>query len=389
MKYVVKPTEEGEALRRFFRTLLLIFILFLSWPFIEKQLEKTAIYPVLEQFKIEVQAISESPQVTAAIETIYTAINQLAGKIENKAELLPNPEQDSIKKPELTIPATQSFSVHNIALGDSKEKVEKLAGAPKRNTYNEYGTEWYAYHDNYHNFFMVTYDTANKVAGLYTNQDLISSKNGVKLGSTKEVVLQQFGKPLNQIRKGLVFYQFEKERDYDVFSLEDSYVTLFYDKHAGNTVTAIQIMDEDLEQAKNHFYTNGSQALKEGFELQLFDLTNADRVKHGISVLKWDDHVLETARKHSLDMAEKNYFSHTNLEGQSPFDRMKEDRVFFTVAGENLAMGQFSSIFAHEGLMNSLGHRENILRPEYQYLGVGVAFNSKSQPYYTENFFRK
>jgi uncharacterized protein YkwD len=57
------------------------------------------------------------------------------------------------------------------------------------------------------------------------------------------------------------------------------------------------------------------------------------------------------------------------------------------LAGENLAYGQFSSIFAHEGLMNSLGHRENILRKDYEYLGVGVAFNDESQPYYTENFF--
>ena len=39
--------------------------------------------------------------------------------------------------------------------------------------------------------------------------------------------------------------------------------------------------------------------------------------------------------------------------------------------------------------MNSLGHRENILKPDYKFLGVGVAFNAESQPYYTENFFSK
>ncbi|MEH7389738.1 CAP domain-containing protein [Bacillus sp. JJ1474] len=343
----------------------------------------------MDRFKDEVHAISENPQVSVAIETIFSAINQLAGKMDEKVELLPNKDLIPIDKPKLSIPSSQTFSIHNIVLGEGKENVEKLAGPPKRSTYNEYGSKWYTYHENYHNFFMVTYDTNEKVAGLYTNQDLISSAKGIKLGSSKEAVLQQLGKPLNQIRKGLVFYQYDKERDYDVFSIDQSNVTVFYDKHAKNTVTAIQMIDEDLEQAKNHFYTDGSEQLKEGFEYQLFDLTNADRVKHGISVLKWDDQVKETARKHSLDMADKNYFSHTNLDGQSPFDRMSEDQVSFTVAGENLAMGQFSSIFAHEGLMNSLGHRENILRPEYQYLGVGVAFNIKSQPYYTENFFRK
>ncbi|MFC6602600.1 CAP domain-containing protein [Ectobacillus funiculus] len=44
-------------------------------------------------------------------------------------------------------------------------------------------------------------------------------------------------------------------------------------------------------------------------------------------------------------------------------------------------------MFAHEGLMNSLGHRENILQENYKYLGVGVAFNNESEPYYTENFY--
>ena len=39
--------------------------------------------------------------------------------------------------------------------------------------------------------------------------------------------------------------------------------------------------------------------------------------------------------------------------------------------------------------MNSKGHRENILQPDFQYLGVGVAFNSESHPYYTQNFYAK
>jgi uncharacterized protein YkwD len=86
-------------------------------------------------------------------------------------------------------------------------------------------------------------------------------------------------------------------------------------------------------------------------------------------------------------MALNQYFNHTNLEGESPFDRLEEDQVSFQMAGENLAYGQFSSIFAHEGLMNSIGHRKNILQKDFEYLGVGVDFNQASQPYFTENFF--
>lgn len=383
---------EGETLRRLFRTLLILLILYLSWPLIDKQLQKTDFYPIVENVQSELQSLKESPEVNEALQSLYSAITEITGKMENAAELLPNKQDETelnhVTKPDLAVPDSQTFAVHNLTLGEKRTAVEQQLGQPKRSTYNEYGVKWDAYHDQYHNFVMVAYDDHNNALGLYTNQDLISSSKGIKLGTSKETALQQLGEPLNEIRKGLVYFRFEKDRDYDVFMIDDSYVTIFYDKHIDNTVTAIQIIEKDLEQSKKGFYAEGTPQLKEGFELQLFDLTNADRVKHGLSVLTWDDQIKETARKHSLDMAENNYFSHTNLDGESPFDRMKEDDIFFTVAGENLAYGQFSSIFAHEGLMNSLGHRENILRKEYNTLGVGVAFNSQKQPFYTENFIR-
>ncbi|EKN67647.1 SCP-like extracellular [Neobacillus bataviensis LMG 21833] len=57
---------------------------------------------------------------------------------------------------------------------------------------------------------------------------------------------------------------------------------------------------------------------------------------------------------------------------------MKEDHIIFYLAGENLAYGQLSSIFAHEGLMNSLGHhlmKFSTLPPIYGkiiFLGRGI-----------------
>ncbi|MED3553729.1 CAP domain-containing protein [Cytobacillus praedii] len=377
-------------MRKLFRTLILLFILFVSWPFIEKQIQKTDYYPFLESIKTEIRGIVEHPEVADALNTIYQKVNELTGK-EDPFSSINDSQSDTnqAKKPNLSIPTEQVFSIHNITLGEQLSEVEKQIGTAKRASLNEYGTEWHTYHDDYQNFLMVSYDENNMVAGLYTNQDLITSSAGIKQGNTKNDVHEKLGEPLDKIRKGMTYFQLENDRDYDVYVLDDSYVTIFYDKHEGNTVTSLQIVSQKLELNKKDFYSNESKQLKEGFEYQLFDLTNAARVNHHLNVLEWDDHVKETARKHSKDMAVNNYFSHTNLEGLSPFDRMSEDDIFFTFAGENLATGQFSSIFAHEGLMNSLGHRENILRPEYQYLGVGVAFNEESHPYYTENFFRR
>ena len=289
--------------------------------------------------------------------------------------------------PELTAPEEQIFSVHNTELGDSRADVEGEIGEPMRSSENEYGLNWVTYHDDYHEFVMVAYDDQDIVRGLYTNQDLISSTTDIEYGSDKNVVRDQLGDPETYMSKGLFRYEVNQDQEYDLFQVDNSYVTLFYDEHQDNTVTAIQIIDYDLEQSKNDIYTEPNDQLKEGFEFQLFDLTNATRVNHNLPILTWDADVRDTARDHSLDMAENDYFGHTNLEGLSPFDRLQQDDISFSTAGENLAYGQFSSIFAHEGLMNSLGHRENILQERFLNLGVGVAFNNESQPFYTEKFY--
>ncbi|MBM6617372.1 CAP domain-containing protein [Bacillus suaedaesalsae] len=378
---------------------LLLFIsvgifFYALWNTGEKHLENTSFDSAIEAIKSEIDIVSKDPEITQLIERISLGLQLLVEQLQSTLEELPETKTNdqaspTIPKPQLETPTEQYFSIHNVQVGDTKEHVEKLLGAPKRSTYNEYGIEWFAYHENYQNFVMVGYEGNGLVAGLYTNQDLISSTKNITYGSTRQQVLDAFGEPLNSINKGRMIYQFEKDRDYEVYLLNNTYTTIFYDKHRDNIVTAIQMVSKDLEKAKESFYTEGTDQLKEGFEYQLFDLTNAARVVHGLPVLEWDEAVRETARKHSADMAQNNYFSHTNLEGESPFDRMLEDDIVFNVAGENLAYGQFSSIFAHEGLMNSVGHRENILQKDYEYLGVGVAFNQESQPYYTENYFSK
>jgi uncharacterized protein YkwD len=363
-------------------------LIYFSWPILSDNKDLQSI----EDIRSEINTLKEKPELSAALEAVNNGINQFIGQLnQTKEELTENKEIQLpvVDKPKLDPPAEQTFSIHNIEIGHTKAEVEKQLGAPKRVSVNEYGTPWHTYHENFQNFIMVTYSKDNRVNGLYTNQDLIAANNSIKFKSPKDIVRKEFGEPLTQIRKGLVYYQFQEEQDYDVYQRDGSYITIFYDKHSQNTVTAIQIISEQLEQSKPGFYSEGTEPLKEGFEYQLFDLTNASRVNNGLPILSWDDKVRETARKHSKDMADHEYFSHTNLDGQSPFERMAEDDIVFALAGENLAYGQFSSIFAHEGLMNSLGHRENILKSDFELLGVGVAFGVKSQPYFTQNFYTK
>ena len=106
-------------------------------------------------------------------------------------------------------------------------------------------------------------------------------------------------------------------------------------------------------------------------EKQMLDLVNQERVAAGLKPLAPDPELTEVARRHSADMFARGYFAHDTPEGTSPFDRMRAAKVSFTTAGENLALAPTIPV-AHTGLMNSPGHRANILRPEFGRVGIGV-----------------
>ena len=118
-------------------------------------------------------------------------------------------------------------------------------------------------------------------------------------------------------------------------------------------------------------FTVQSPRPRPDLEKQMLDLVNKERQANGLNPLAPDPELTEVARKHSADMFARGYFAHDTPEGLSPFDRMKAANVRFTTAGENLALAPTLPI-AHTGLMNSPGHRANILRREFGRVGIGV-----------------
>ena len=106
-------------------------------------------------------------------------------------------------------------------------------------------------------------------------------------------------------------------------------------------------------------------------ERQLFDLVNEERTARGLSPLEWDDRLVPVGRAHSEEMFALKYFSHESPVSGSPFDRLRAAGITYTRAGENLAYAQSIAV-AHRALMESPGHRENILRPEFTRIGIGV-----------------
>ncbi|HYK22953.1 MAG TPA: CvpA family protein [Pyrinomonadaceae bacterium] len=106
-------------------------------------------------------------------------------------------------------------------------------------------------------------------------------------------------------------------------------------------------------------------------EKRMLDLVNQERQAAGLNPLAPDPELTEVARQHSADMFARGYFAHDTPEGISPFDRMRAANIRFITAGENLALAPTVQV-AHTGLMNSPGHRANILRREFGRVGIGI-----------------
>jgi len=106
-------------------------------------------------------------------------------------------------------------------------------------------------------------------------------------------------------------------------------------------------------------------------ENQLLLLVNAERQKRGVKLLTADTQLQNAAYCHAADMFSRGYFSHNTPEGTDPFERMKKLAIKYTNAGENLAHS-YNLDSAHNGLMNSPGHRDNILNSHFGKIGISV-----------------
>ncbi|MBI4023276.1 CvpA family protein [Candidatus Berkelbacteria bacterium] len=120
-------------------------------------------------------------------------------------------------------------------------------------------------------------------------------------------------------------------------------------------------------------------------EQELFRLANEARAEAGLATLEWDEELADVGRVHSKDMWVRQFFAHVNPDGQDPFDRMDAAGVGYLSAGENLALAPTTPT-AHQGLMDSPGHRANILDPSYGRLGIGAVRNGLYGVMYTQLF---
>ena len=136
------------------------------------------------------------------------------------------------------------------------------------------------------------------------------------------------------------------------------------------TLNLLTIRPESTERVSLPFSVAKPRPRPE-LEARMLELVNRERIAAGLKPFAPDPELTEVARRHSADMFARGYFAHVTPEGRDPFERMREAKVSFLTAGENIALAPTLEI-AHTGLMNSPGHRANILRRQFGRVGIGI-----------------
>ena len=81
------------------------------------------------------------------------------------------------------------------------------------------------------------------------------------------------------------------------------------------------------------------------------------------------------ARNHSADMGARDFFDHTNPDGDGPGERLTSAEYSWASWGENIAWGYLTPQEVVDGWMSSPGHCANIMDRGFTELGVGYALD--------------
>lgn len=245
----------------------------------------------------------------------------------------------------------------------------------------------------------------------------------IKFGCTASSLKEILGEPKNKYtdnyseKTTVVYVYFTDYKDLAIFTFIDGKLTQFFSNSATAKVSQgsshyglyCKSAPEKLGDIKLTVFSdtfnnnlpysfcatvNESYNLTKTTDYELneklnFHLTNGLRAINGVAKLKYCNDAASVAKKHSTDMATRNYFNHLNPEGERVGARLTAGGVEWYACSENIVAGYYDPYAIANGWYNSEGHRKNILNPEYKYLGVGFAYNEKAQyKYYgTQNFY--
>ncbi len=127
-------------------------------------------------------------------------------------------------------------------------------------------------------------------------------------------------------------------------------------------------------------------------EMAFVVLINQHRANNGLGPLKACVTLNRSAQGHSEDMRDKNYFSHTGLDGSTMVTRSCDACYSYacplqTAMGENIAAGNSDAQNTFNQWKNSSGHNMNMLSSNYRVMGIGRATGGGQYGVYWTNVF--
>ncbi|AFQ42416.1 CAP domain-containing protein [Desulfosporosinus meridiei] len=123
-------------------------------------------------------------------------------------------------------------------------------------------------------------------------------------------------------------------------------------------------------------------------EQLMVDMINQERAAAGLNPVVADLRLTAVGRAKANDMKVNNYFSHTSPTYGSPWAMMQQAGITVRWAGENIS-GNKSVPASMAALMQSPGHRANILDPRFTHVGVGIAYGSAYGNLYVQEFLQQ
>ena len=127
----------------------------------------------------------------------------------------------------------------------------------------------------------------------------------------------------------------------------------------------------------------------ESLEMQCFNEVNRVRVGLGLTALAFNESLLRVARDYSRRMAEENFFSHNDPDGNTVRERVSEANIRWRILGENLSYsnGYINPVaVSMSGWMDSPTHRRNLLDRGWRQTAIGAWISANGTVYFTEIF---
>ena len=253
---------------------------------------------------------------------------------------------------------------------------------------------------------------------------MLSYKNKeIKFGCTSSTVKEILDEPQNKYKDSdaektvVVYVYYTDYKDLAIFTFTDGKLTQFfsnattakveqgsshygiYCKSAPDKIGDIALVTYS-DKFNNNLIYSFCATVGENYNLTkttnytlnekiVFHLTNGLRAINGLKKLNLCSDASAVAKAHSTDMATRNFWGHQTPEGKTPGNRLDAGGVKWTACSENIVAGYYDPYGIANGWYNSEAHRKNILSSTYKNLGIGFAYNEKSDyKYYgTQDFY--